>query len=221
MEIATLLALGAALAVGGDGSAAAHPSATTSEKPTVHRRLIPIDQSRRRQTSAYGVRHYGRAGWTIRRPRTIVEHLTVNDSVEATYNTFAPNVPDGELGELPGVCTQFVIARGGAIFRLTPTTFMCRHTVGLNWAAIGIEHVGYREQDVLGRAAQLRASLRLTRWLRCRYRIPVHHVIGHAESLTSPFHRERVASLRSQTHGDWQPWAMRSYRAALRKLGRC
>jgi len=98
---------------------------------------------------------------------------------------------------------------------------MCRHTVGLNWTAIGIEHVAFREQDVFARHAQLVASLRLTRWLRCRYGIPVHDVIGHAESLSSPFHRERVASLRTQTHADWQPWAMRRYRALLTAQGGC
>ena len=36
------------------------------------------------------------------------------------------------------------------------------------------------------------ASLRLTRWLRCRYGIGVNNVIGHSESLRSPYHRERV-----------------------------
>ncbi|HKG04155.1 MAG TPA: hypothetical protein VKB03_13310 [Conexibacter sp.] len=46
-------------------------------------------------------------------------------------------------------------------------------------------------------------------------------MIGHAESLSSPFHRERVASLRTQTHGDWQPAAMGRYRALLRARGGC
>ena len=191
------------------------------EKPAIRHRFIPLTEQRRRETSAYGLRHYGRAGWTIAHPRVIVEHLTDNDSVDATFNTFAPDVPDVELHELPGLCSQFVIARDGAIYQLAPVTFMCRHTVGLNWTAIGIEHVGYREQDVLGRRAQLDASLRLTRWLRCRYRIPVRDVIGHAESLSSPYHHERVASLRTQTHADWQPWAMQRYRSLLRARGGC
>ncbi|HST40973.1 MAG TPA: N-acetylmuramoyl-L-alanine amidase, partial [Conexibacter sp.] len=84
-----------------------------------------------------------------------------------------------------------------------------------------IEHVGYSDGEVLGNAAQLRASLKLTRWLRCTYEIPVRDVIGHAESLSSPFHRERVAALRTQTHDDFQPPAMRSYRALLRAEGEC
>jgi N-acetylmuramoyl-L-alanine amidase len=214
MTIGSLLALAVAAVAAG-----AHPPHVA--KPRFRHHFIPITQRRRRETSAYGLRHYGLRGWTIRDPRVIVEHLTENDSVSATINTFAPDLPDVELHELPGVCSQFVIARDGAIYQLTPVTFMCRHTVGLNWAAIGIEHVAYREDDVFARRAQLDASLRLTRWLRCRYRIPVRHVIGHAESLSSPFHRERVAALRTQTHDDWQPRAMRRYRALLRGRGAC
>jgi N-acetylmuramoyl-L-alanine amidase len=41
------------------------------------------------------------------------------------------------------------------------------------------------------------------------------NVIGHNESLTSPYHRERVARLRTQTHGDMRRATMRRYRAML------
>ena len=199
MTIGSLVALAVAFStvLGGPpapASASAHRHvAPPVEQPALHHRFIPITAQRRRETSAYGQRHYGRPGWTIAHPHVIVEHLTENDSVDATFDTFAPDVPDIELHELPGLCSQFVIARSGAIYQFTPITFMCRHTVGLNWTAIGIEHVAYREDDVFARRAQLDASLRLTRWLRCRYAIPVRDVIGHAESLSSPYHHERVA----------------------------
>ena len=65
---------------------------------------------------------------------------------------------------------------------------------------------------------QLRASLMLTRWLRCRFGIPVRDVIGHNESLSSPYHRERVARAREQTHDDWKHADMEVYRAKLREL---
>jgi N-acetylmuramoyl-L-alanine amidase len=242
MRFASSIALGAVFAAG-CGAAIAPPtrsapatparpsapvtvvaatSATVRRPPPVRRppiRMwpIPITARRKAETVAYARRHYGGGGWRIVHPHVIVEHLTENASVTATYDTFAPDVPDVELHELPGVCSQFVIGRDGMIVQLTPITFMCRHTVGLNWTAIGIEHVGFREQDVLGDPAQLHASLRLTTWLRCRFGIPVRDVIGHAESLSSPYHHERVAALRTQTHSDWQPWAMRRYRALLRR----
>ena len=186
-------------------------------RPAIRQQPIPLTARRRRETVAYAERHYGLRTWRIAHPHVIVEHLTENDSIAATYATFAPDVPDVELHELPAVCSQFVIGRDGEIVQLTPIQFMCRHTVGLNWTAIGIEHVGFREQDVLDDPAQLRASLKLTRWLHCRFHIPVADVIGHAESLGSPYHHERVARLRTQTHSDWQHWAMQRYRALLRR----
>jgi len=221
--VALLLALAALATPAPEVSpapAAAAPARAAAPRPRLTRRFIPLTAQRRHDTAAYARRHYGLDTTTVQ-PRAIVEHWTENDSVDATWNTFAPNVPDVELHERPGTCAQFVIARSGRIFQLTPVTFLCRHTVGLNWAAIGIEHVGHSDGQVLGNAAQLAASLRLTRWLRCTYDIPVSDVIGHAESLSSPFHRERVASLRRQTHDDFQPAAMNRYRARLRALGEC
>jgi len=67
----------------------------------------------------------------------------------------------------------------------------------------------------------MHASLELTRYLRCRFQIKLRNVIGHNESLSSPFHRERVASLRSQTHGDWRHGSMQTYRRRLHHLGNC
>jgi beta-N-acetylhexosaminidase len=65
----------------------------------------------------------------------------------------------------------------------------------------------------------LRASLALTRWLRCTNGIQVKDVIGHNESLSSPYHRERVKRLRTQTHGDMRRASMKVYRSKLRRLG--
>jgi N-acetyl-anhydromuramyl-L-alanine amidase AmpD len=134
------------------------------------------------------------------------------------FATFAPDVPDPELHELPNVCSHFVVGSDGRVVQLVPLALMCRHTVGLNYTAIGIEHVGFRDGDVLGNARQLRASLRLTRWLRCRFGIALKDVIGHNESLTSPYHHERVTALRRQTHGDWAHASMVRYRARLRAM---
>lgn len=189
--------------------------------PPVKSKPIPYGQKRKREMAAYSVRHYGERTWRLGRPKVIVEHMSQTGSAAAVYNTFAPDRPDPELGELPNVCAHFVVADSGRIFRLVNLRTRCRHTVGLNWTAIGIEHVGYGDGDVLGDRRQLRASLRLTRWLRCRFGIGIPDVIGHAESLTSPYHRERVPSLRQQTHGDWRHASMREYRRKLRRLGPC
>jgi N-acetylmuramoyl-L-alanine amidase len=186
--------------------------------PPIVRHYIPYPARRKREMRAYALRHYAIDDWRLRNPKVIVEHVAVAGSTSAVFATFAPDVADVELHELPGVCAHFVVGADGRVVQLVPLSIMCRHTVGLNYTAIGIEHVGYRDADVLGNAPQLRASLRLTRWLRCRYGIAVKNVIGHNESLTSPYHRERVSALRRQTHGDWASASMRRYRARLHAL---
>jgi len=189
--------------------------------PPIHVWPIPYGAKRKHEMAAYSERHYGRRTWRLRRPQVIVEHMAQAGSAAAVRNTFAADRPDPELHELPNVCSHFVVSGSGRIFRLVNLRTRCRHTVGLNWTAIGIEHVGYGDGDALGDRRQLRASLRLTRWLRCRFGIRVRDVIGHAESLGSPYHHERVPSLRRQTHGDWRHASMRTYRRKLRHLGPC
>jgi beta-N-acetylhexosaminidase len=190
-------------------------------RPRIVRKPIALTAKRRQETAAYADRHYGIRSATIDGPHVIVEHYTVTPDFPSTYAVFAPDTPDVELHELPGLCSQFVVDRDGTIYQLTPVRFMCRHTVGLNYTAIGIEHVGSSDREVLTDAAQMRASLKLTRWLRCRSQIGVGNVIGHSESLGSRYHRELVAALRTQTHDDWTRADMRTYRQRLRALGTC
>lgn len=204
------------------GPAQAAPAASASAaRPPISKWAIPFGAKRKAEMAAYSERHYGEHEWRLRHPKVIVEHISVTDSVAAVYNTFAPDTPDVELGELPNVCAHFVIGSSGRIFQLVNLRTRCRHTVGLNWTAIGIEHVGYGDSDLLGNPRELHASLLLTQYLRCHYGIAVKNVIGHAESLSSPFHRELVPSLRTQTHGDMVHSSMRVYRQRLRRLGPC
>jgi hypothetical protein len=49
-----------------------------------------------------------------------------------------------------------------------------------------------------------------------RFHIHLGDVIGHAESLTSPYHHELDPAWRCQTHSDWQPADMHVYRQRLR-----
>jgi N-acetylmuramoyl-L-alanine amidase len=186
--------------------------------PAIHQWRIPFPQQRKNEMRAYARRHYGINSYALTRPKVIVEHIAVAASAAATRATFAPDRPDPELHELPGTCSHFVVDRDGTIDQLVSLKLMCRHTVGLNYTAIGIEHAGFKDGDLLGNSRQLAASLRLTAWLKCRYGIRLANVIGHNESLSSPYHRERVARLRTQTHGDMQHASMQVYRRRLRAL---
>jgi beta-N-acetylhexosaminidase len=186
--------------------------------PAIHQWRIPFPQQRKGEMRAYARRHYGINSYALSKPKVIVEHIAVASSAAATRNTFVPDRRDPELHELPGTCAHFVVDRNGAIYQLVSRRIMCRHTVGLNYTAFGIEHAGFKDGDLLGNRRELAASLKLTAWLRCHYGIAMKNVIGHNESLSSPYHHERVARLRSQTHGDMQHSSMQTYRRKLRAL---
>jgi N-acetylmuramoyl-L-alanine amidase len=188
--------------------------------PAIHQWRIPFPRARRSQMAAYARRHYGIDSFELKQPKVIVEHIAVAPTATSIRNAFAVNRRDPEHGELPNVCTHFAIGRDGAIHQLVSVKLMCRHTVGLNYTAIGIEHAGYSDGDLLSNRRQLRASLRLTAWLRCRHGIALRDVIGHNESVRSPYHRERVAHMKRQTHGDMRRASMLRYRRELRRI-RC
>jgi beta-N-acetylhexosaminidase len=186
--------------------------------PRITHKPIPYGAERKADMRAYARRHYGLDEHRLLDPKVIVQHYTVTDTFLPVFNTFAPNRPDVELHELPGICAHYVVDRDGTIYQLVSTRIMCRHTVGLNWTAIGIEHVGRSDRQVLGNPAQMAASLRLTRMLQGRHGIRTRNVIGHNESLSSPYHRERVPSLRTQTHADMRRATMDRYRRLLDRL---
>jgi len=218
--ITAALALACAAGIDPVPASSGHSPASVP-KPPIRKWLIPFGPKRKHQMAAYSGRHYGEHTWRLRHPQVIVEHVALAGSPRAVHDTFAPDVPDPELGELPNVCAHFVISSSGTIYRLVNLRTRCRHTVGLNWTAIGIEHTGYSDGDVLGNRRQMHSSLRLTQYLRCHFHIRLRDVIGHSESLHSPYHRERVPSLRHQTHGDWKHRSMRAYRRRLLRLGSC
>ena len=164
--------------------------------------------------AAYSLRHYGEREWRLRDPQLIVEHWTQTPSASATRDVFVPDKRDGELHELPG---DVLPLRDRPVGRDLPARrpgTRCRHAFGVNWTAIGIEHVGYSDAEVMGNRRQLAASLALTRWLRCQYGIPTRDVIGHAETARSPYWRE-IKRKGRDTHDDMGPKAMRRYRATL------
>jgi len=196
----------------GSGAAGAHPF----PRPPIVWKPVPFGPARRSETAAYAERHYGIRTWRLVEPRVIVEHLTGGTSFGSAWNTFAANGPD--LGELPGTCAHFIVDTDGTIYQLAPLSVMCRHTVGLNWTAIGIEDVATSDAQVLHHRRQLAASLRLTLWLMQRFHVAIRNVIGHNESLSSPFHFELFAGWRCQTHSDWTPGDMRTYRLLLAEL---
>jgi N-acetylmuramoyl-L-alanine amidase len=202
-------------------SAAPTPAnALASLRPAIHQWRIPFGRARKQQMAAYSLRHYGEDTYVLSHPKVIVEHYTETATAQEAFNTFAPDVPDSEFHELPNTCAHFLVEQDGRIDQLVSLSLRCRHTVGLNWTAIGIENVGMSDRQILDDRAQISASLRLTRWLRCTYGVALSNVIGHNESLSSPYHRERVPAFQHQTHSDFDHADMHVYRTRLARL-RC
>ena len=192
-------------------------AAEAPPRPPIVQDHIVFDRQRIRQTRAYAKRHYGVSRARLLDPKVIVIHFTASTTYSSVFNTFDDNRADVELGEIPQVCAHYVVDTRGRIHQLVSLRWICRHTVGLNDRAIGIEHVGTTAGGILRNRRMMRSSTRLVRWLQAREGITVRNVIGHAESLSSPYHHERVKRLRRQTHGDWTRSEMRSYRAVLRR----
>ena len=189
-----------------------------SLKPHMKRKFIPFGHKRKMQMARYSQRHYGEREYRLGNARVIVEHYTDGPTMMSAWWTMANNSKN--LGESPGVCTHFIIGKQGRIYRVVPVGLRCRHTIGLNQTAIGIEHVGFSDRGVMSRKAQRRASYRLTLWLMARFDIKVRNVIGHAESLMSPLRYERYKSWRCNNHSDFSHRTMKRYRHVMRERAR-
>jgi N-acetylmuramoyl-L-alanine amidase len=203
----------------GATSPASGPTRPHPRRPRITPQMITLSATRLAETRAYARRHYGVATYRLV-PKLIVLHFTASGAgsepgVHSLFESDAPNV-----GELPGVCAHFVVDQDGTIYQQAPLTVICRHTIGVNDHAIGIEMVQetgpsahWADQQILHRTAQIHSVLALVRWLQARYRIPTHDVIGHAMANDSPFFHD-LEGWRND-HTDWQPEDVRQLRSRL------
>ena len=208
------LALVAALALPGAGTAE-RPS-----RPPIDADRIDYGDGRRDQMAAYSRRHYGERKWRLRDPDAIVLHFTGSDSYASAWNTFQSNAPN--RGELPGVCTHYVVKKNGTIAELVRPRIRCRHTIGLNHRSIGIEMVQeagrgshWADRQILQRRPQIRAALRLVRWLAAKHSIAYRDVIGHAMANDSRYFKD-LQGWRND-HTDWLARDVREFRKRLRR----
>lgn len=151
---------------------------------TIIQKPIIFDQQRKALTLEYLKNRHGlvQTEPTIE-PRMVVVHWTVIPTFEKTFEAFnPPELPAARDGIRSGgnlnVSSQFVIDRDGTIYQLMPETTMARHTIGLNYTAIGIENIADGENLPMTEE-QLEANTRLITYLGQKY--PIEYVIGHAE----------------------------------------
>jgi len=193
------------------------PARASLAKPKTDWDPIPYGKGRKRQMANYSRRHYGKRTWRLTDPKVIVLHYTATATYGPVFAAFASNAPS--LGERPGVCAQFVVAKDGTIHQLTRLGVRCRHTVGLNHTAIGVEVVQQArpgkhgaDRAILERRRQVRPVARLVAWLKQRHGIRMKDVIGHSMANDSP-HFKDLEGWRND-HVDW----LRGDVLKLRKL---
>lgn len=180
---------------------------------------IPYGADRKAQMAAYSLKRYGVSTWHLK-PSAVVLHFTESgDDPWSTIDYFAGNTPNA--GSLPGVCAHFIVAKDGTIYSLVPTDVMCRHTVGLNDSAIGIEIIqatsghssSWADQQILGRPAQIGAVLALIKRLQGQYGFGNDRVLGHGTANDDPAFHD-LTGMRND-HTDFGPEAVAEVRARL------
>ena len=173
----------------------------TPDDVVIIQKPIIFDETRKALTLQYMQQRYGmlQDEPTIE-PRMVVVHWTVIPTFAQTFAAFnPPQLPAARAGIRAGgdlnVSSQFVIDRDGTIYQLMPETTMARHTIGLNYTAIGIENIA--DGDTLPMTeAQLDANTRLITYLAEKY--PIEYVLGHSE-----YHRFRDTSWWRETDANY------------------
>lgn len=191
------------------------PSSTFPTRAHLVPAWIPYPDERKQQMADYALARYGTRTWHLT-PQAIVIHFTAtSDDPWSTITYFASNDPsDGA----PGVCAHFVIGQDGTAYQLVPTDVMCRHTIGLNHLALGIEVAQsthgsssqWAEDQIFDRPAQLDTLVRLVKDLQSEYGIPTERILGHGTANDDPAFLDLTG--RRNDHTDWGPASIRRLR---------
>ncbi len=145
-------------------------------------RPIEFNQVRIDLSLDYMRTHYGivQKAPTIN-PLMIVLHYTEVGTLEHNIRYFNNTYLNGRKNlsreSALNVSSQFIIDRDGSIYQLMPPNQFARHTIGLNYCAIGVENIGGSKQPLT--EAQVEANAKLIRYLTKKYSI--QYLIGHSE----------------------------------------
>lgn len=140
-----------------------------------------FDDQRLALTRDYCRVHYGQDDALLHEPKMIVVHYTSFPTLEKSFACFAPNLltrTDIRSGGDVNISAHFLVDVTGAIYRLAPEDVVCRHAIGFNHVALGIENVGHSPADLT--EAQLIADAALIDDLLRRYP-GIEYLIGHYE----------------------------------------
>lgn len=145
----------------------------------------PIDYSKEKikLSLEYMKEHHGLNQQTPKiTPKIIVLHYTAGGTVESNFKYFNNLHLENQRSTLKkqsslNVSSHFIIDRDGTIYQLVDPELFARHTIGLNYCAIGVENIGSKAQPLTDK--QVEANAELVRYLFKKYTI--EYLIGHSE----------------------------------------
>jgi N-acetylmuramoyl-L-alanine amidase len=127
---------------------------------------VPVfDAERLRLTELYSAAHYGSKSYRLEQPQMIVVHYTAIPTLKESLRFFKPSHLDpASRADIAGggevnVAAHYLVDRSGALYQLAPEDILCRHVIGFNHSAIGIENVAANAAGLTERQAQSTAAL--------------------------------------------------------------
>ena len=97
-------------------------------------------------------------------PKMIVLHYTAGGNVESNFKYFNKTHLENARNTLKkqstlNVSSQFIIDRDGTVYQLVEPNQFARHTIGLNYCAIGIENIGSKKEPLTDKQVSANAQL--------------------------------------------------------------
>ena len=124
-----------------------------------------FDAERLQLTVDYARHHYGEATAVLSQPQMIVVHFVAIPTLQKSLEFFRPSRIDHQIrrdiaggGEV-NVSTHYLVDRDGTLYQLAAEDVLCRHIIGFNHSAIGIENVA-ANAALISRIVQRQPSLR-------------------------------------------------------------
>lgn len=143
-----------------------------------------FDAERLQLTAEYSQHHYGAATAVLKNPQMIVVHFTTIPTRERSLEFFRPPRIDHQIrrdisggGEV-NVSAHYLVDRDGSLFQMAGEDVLCRHVIGFNHSAIGIENIAVDADDLT--LAQLEANAALISRIVQRH-ASIRFLIGHHE----------------------------------------
>lgn len=115
-------------------------------------------------------------------PKIVVLHYTAGGTIDSNFRYFNNLHLEYQRATLKkqstlNVSAHFLVDRDGTVYQLVDPELFARHTIGLNYCAIGVENIGSKSQTLTDK--QVEANAELVRYLAKKY--PIEYVIGHSE----------------------------------------